>query len=94
MSSLAEHDIVALSTTHVDYLSTATLADGSTMLTEDVWFDLVPAGPARADLVRVGLLVAAGVEVVALAMTAGRRRRDSLDAELQQLLTNERLGTS
>ncbi|MEM7339898.1 MAG: hypothetical protein AAF467_14685, partial [Actinomycetota bacterium] len=38
VSSLADHQVVALSTSHVNFVSEATLADGTTMVTEDLWF--------------------------------------------------------
>lgn len=42
LSSLASHSIVSLSTTHVNYLSRATLINGKTLLMEDVWFPVLP----------------------------------------------------
>jgi hypothetical protein len=38
LSSLADHQIVALSTRHEDFVSEAILVDGSTVMMEDLWF--------------------------------------------------------
>lgn len=38
LNALASYGIVRLSTTHDDYVSSAQLADGSVMVTEDLWF--------------------------------------------------------
>lgn len=46
-STLADHGIVSLSTEQVMYKSTATLTDGSKMLTEDLWFPLSGIDLAR-----------------------------------------------
>lgn len=41
LSALVDHQIVGLRTTHTNYLSKAILANGKTMLSEDVWFSIV-----------------------------------------------------
>ncbi|MEM7337241.1 MAG: hypothetical protein AAF467_01270 [Actinomycetota bacterium] len=85
VSSLADHQVVALSTSHVGFVSEAVLADGSTMVTEDLWFTTAEAGASTSPVARVGVLGMVGVGLLAIALVTVSRRRDQLDAELASL---------
>lgn len=87
-SALADYAVVGLATDHVDFVSQARLADGSTMVTEDLWFPAA-TGAAVTDTARVLVLGGAGLAVVGYAAVAARRRRDGLDAELRDLVARE-----
>ncbi|MEM7341414.1 MAG: hypothetical protein AAF467_22360 [Actinomycetota bacterium] len=87
-STLADHGVRALSVSHQNLVSEALLADGSVMMTEDLWFPAA-TGTGGVNTVRVAVLGGAGVALLALAVAAARRRRDSLDGELDELLTTE-----
>jgi uncharacterized repeat protein (TIGR01451 family) len=88
LSSLSDHGLVALSTSHTNMVSVAFRANGTTMITEDIWFEIIPAATTNssgtASVVLLGLL---GIGVVGYALVASRRRRNNLDAEIAELLT-------
>ncbi len=92
-STLVSHGVEALSVSHESYVSEARLADGSTMMTEDLWFPATsPVGTV--DTVRVAALGGAGIAILGYATVAARRRRASLDGELADLLAANRRATS
>lgn len=91
-TTLAQHGIVSLSTSQVDMVSTAALADGSTMMTEDLWLPLVTAAGATGDRTSVVLLGLALVGLLGAAFWSQRRRRADLDRELERLLDDARSG--
>lgn len=84
-STLASHEVEALSVSHENFVSEARLVDGSTMMTEDLWFPAATAA-SGADTVRVAVLGGAGVALLGYATSAARRRRRALDDELHELL--------
>ncbi len=81
LSSLADHSIVSLSTSHVAFVSQATLSDGSSMMMEDLWFPVVfapapaPVSPSMA--LSIAAVVGTVVLMLLLASSVGgtlRRR--------------------
>ena len=90
ISTLADHGIVSISIGHTNYISSATLADGTTMVTEDLWFPVTSATGALGNRT-VTIIVGLGIATTALgiALSAARRRRNDLDAELAQLLNQQ-----
>ncbi|MEM7337252.1 MAG: hypothetical protein AAF467_01325 [Actinomycetota bacterium] len=89
VSTLAAIGVTALSTSHIDFVSEATLADGSTMVTEDLWFPAADAGASTNPMGRVAVLSAAGLGLLALAAVGARRRRGQLDAEIAALVDDQ-----
>lgn len=89
MSALADHAVVALSTDHQDFVSSARLADGSTMMTEDLWFPVVEPVVGRNLLVQILVGVAGLTGVLVVAQRAAVRRREGFDAELAALVEAE-----
>ena len=93
--SLADEGVIALSTSHLGFVSSAELADGSTMVTEDLWFPAATGGsqagaavPART-LTGSAVAGALALALVGYAHLEARRRRDGLDGELVELLEHE-----
>ncbi|MEM9653773.1 MAG: hypothetical protein AAGA65_16900, partial [Actinomycetota bacterium] len=89
MSALTDHSVIALSTEHQGYVSWARLADGSTMVTEDLWFPVAPAA-AGSQTARTLIGVVAIMGLLAAAHRTLSRHRDGLDAELAALVATER----
>ncbi len=89
-STLNAHRVVGLSTNHTDMVSVAFLADGSTMMTEDLWFPVDPA-VGGTNRVPVFVLLGGGLALIGYSTTMARKRRRDLDAELAQLLENRQL---
>lgn len=92
-STLVSHGIEALSVSHESYVSEARLADGSTMMTEDLWFPATSA-IGTAETVRIAALGGAGIAILGYATVAARRRRASLDSGLAELLAADRSTTN
>lgn len=88
ISALADTSIVGVSTNHTNMTSIAYMANGSTMVTQDLWFAIAPdvGGMAPTRLALLGLF---GLGVLGYAMMASRRRSNRLDVEIAELLTSE-----
>ncbi len=83
-TGVAAYEIVALSTTHRDLASEAVLTDGSVMVTQDLWFPGEGGGAAiQLGQVRLAALGLLGLLAAAI---AARRRKESLDDELAELV--------
>ena len=83
MSTLADHGVVSLSTSHTSFVSQATLADGSSMMMEDLWFPVVLApAPAQSSasalsIAAISAAVLAALLVLAKSVGSTLRRRDA-----------------
>lgn len=51
LSTLAQHGVMSLNTTHANYESTATLVNGATIVTADLWFPVLAAGASSSTVV-------------------------------------------